>query len=76
MASQTSHVKTKLWKLKLWHISERGWLDISKQGLLGSDKFHKLEFCDNCILDKQNRVKFGSDMHHSGKSFEHVHSNL
>lgn len=44
-------------------MSERGLVELAKQGLIVSEKLIKLEFCDNCILGKQHRVKFESGMH-------------
>jgi len=39
---------TKLWHLRLGHASERGLVELAKQGLLGNEKLNKLYFCDNC----------------------------
>ncbi|RDX86307.1 hypothetical protein CR513_32380, partial [Mucuna pruriens] len=60
IASQTPHDKTKLWHLKLGHVSERGLVELEKQNLLTSDKLDKLGFCDYCILGKSHGIKFGS----------------
>ena len=59
--------------MRLGHVSERGLVELAKQGLLGKEKLDKLEFCEHCILGKQHRVKFGSDMHSSSRPFEYVH---
>jgi len=40
---------TKLWHLRLGHVSERGLVELAKQGLLGNEKLNKLYFCDKCI---------------------------
>ena len=34
-------------------------VELAKQGLLGNEKLNKLDFCDNCTLGKQHKVKFG-----------------
>ncbi|XP_073138900.1 uncharacterized protein [Henckelia pumila] len=47
---------TKLWHLRLGHVSEKGLHDLSKQGLLGGDKIESLELCDSCALGKSKRV--------------------
>ncbi|KAK3037990.1 hypothetical protein RJ639_031577 [Escallonia herrerae] len=57
----SSHIDsdtTKLWRMRLEHMSEKGMDMLSKQGLLGSKKIGKLDFCEHCVLGKQCRVKF------------------
>lgn len=76
VASVVPHNNSELWHLRLGHVSERGLVELAKQGLLGKDKLDKLEFCEHCILGKQHRVKFGSGMHHSSMPFEYVHLDL
>jgi len=49
---------TKLWHLRLGHVSERGLVELAKQGFLGNEKLNKLDLCDNCTLGKQHKVKF------------------
>ncbi|KAK3040718.1 hypothetical protein RJ639_028008 [Escallonia herrerae] len=46
---------TKLWHMHLGHMSERGMDVLSKQGLLGSKKIGKLDFCEHCVSGKQCR---------------------
>ncbi|CAJ2678716.1 unnamed protein product [Trifolium pratense] len=67
---------TKLWHLRLGHVSERGLVELAKQGLLGKEKLNKLDFCDNCTLGKQHKVKFGVGVHKSTRPFEYLHSDL
>jgi len=67
---------TKLWHLRLGHVSERGLVELAKQGLLGNEKLNKLDLCDNCTLGKQHKVKFGVGVHKSSRPFEYVHSDL
>ncbi|KAK2985063.1 hypothetical protein RJ640_022941 [Escallonia rubra] len=54
---------TKLWHMCLGHMSERGMDVLSKQGLLGSKKIGKLDFCEHCVFGKQCRVKFSRAIH-------------
>ncbi|CAJ2646442.1 unnamed protein product [Trifolium pratense] len=63
-------------ELKEGHVSERGLVELAKQGLLGKEKLNKLDFCDNCTLGKQHKVKFGVGVHKSTRPFEYVHSDL
>ncbi|KAK3043078.1 hypothetical protein RJ639_001193 [Escallonia herrerae] len=54
---------TKLWHMCLRHMSERGMDVLSKQGLLGSKKIGKLDFCKHCVFGKQCMVKFSRAVH-------------
>jgi len=76
VASEDTLDITKLWHLRLGHVSERGLVELAKQGLLGNEKLNKLDFYDNCTLGKQHKVKFGVDVHKSSRPFEYVHSDL
>ena len=49
--------KTKLWHMRLAHISERGLRKLSNQGLLGNDKVSSLKFCEKCVFEKATRLK-------------------
>ncbi|KAK3008426.1 hypothetical protein RJ639_014825 [Escallonia herrerae] len=48
---------TKLWHMRLGYMSERGMDVLSKQGLLGSKKIEKLDFCEHCVFGKQCKFK-------------------
>ncbi|AET01177.1 hypothetical protein MTR_8g006040 [Medicago truncatula] len=50
-------------KKRLVRLSERGLVELAKQGFLGRENLDKLEFRNHCILDKQHRVKFESGIH-------------
>ncbi|RVW97586.1 Retrovirus-related Pol polyprotein from transposon TNT 1-94 [Vitis vinifera] len=65
---------TKLWHLRLGHISQRGLHEIVKQGLLGNDKIKDLEFCEHCIYGKASRVKFSHAIHRTKETLDYVHS--
>ncbi|KAK3034397.1 hypothetical protein RJ639_033668 [Escallonia herrerae] len=41
---------TKLWHIRLGHMSERDMDVLSKQGFLGSKKIRKLDFCEHCVF--------------------------
>ncbi|KAK3011590.1 hypothetical protein RJ639_012236 [Escallonia herrerae] len=51
---------TKLWHMCLGHMSERGMDVLSKQGLLGSKKIGKLDFCEHCVFGKQCKGEGGA----------------
>ena len=52
--------KTRLWHMRLGHVSEKGLQELGKQNLLGGDKIDSLGFCEQCVLGKAKRVKFGA----------------
>lgn len=68
--------KTKLWHLRLSHVSERSLTELSKQGLLCGDKIGKLGFCENCILGKSCKVKFNTTIHDTAGILDYIHSDL
>ena len=43
---------TKLWHMRLGHMSEKGMHLLSKQGSLGKYGIGKLEFCEHCVFGK------------------------
>lgn len=55
--------KTKLWHLRLRHVSEQGFYELGKQGLLCEDEIYKLDLCENCVCGKASHVKFNAAKH-------------
>jgi hypothetical protein len=43
---------TRLWHMRLGHMSERGMTILSKQGLLYDQKTRPLDFCEHCMFGK------------------------
>lgn len=41
--------KTKLWHIRLAHMSERGLKELIKQGLLGTDQISSVEFYEKYV---------------------------
>ena len=68
--------RTKIWHLRLEHVSERGLYELGKQGLLGSDEISKLDLCENCVYGKASRVKFNAVKHTTQGILDYVHSDL
>ncbi|KAK3031870.1 hypothetical protein RJ639_035640 [Escallonia herrerae] len=66
----------KLWHMHLGHMSERGMHVLSKQGLLGSKKIEKLNFCEHCVFSKQYRVKFNQAIHTIKGTMDYIHLDL
>ncbi|KAG8498844.1 hypothetical protein CXB51_005680 [Gossypium anomalum] len=44
---------TKLWHMRLGHMSENSMVELSKRGLLDGQGICKLNFCEHCIFGKQ-----------------------
>ena len=53
-----SDEETKLWHLRLGHMSKSGMHDLSKQGSLGGKQLENLGFCEHCVYGKHKRVSF------------------
>ena len=68
--------KTKLWHLRLGHVSERGLCELERQGILRNKLDGKLEFCEECILGKSCRVKFSTGIHSTKGQLDYIHSDL
>ncbi|XP_047177902.1 uncharacterized mitochondrial protein AtMg00300-like [Vigna umbellata] len=75
-ASQTIEDKTRLWHLRMSHISEKDLKELEKQNRLMRDKLQKMDFYDHCVLGKSHKVKFGTDKHTSTRPFEYAHADL
>ena len=43
---------TKLWHMRLGHMSQKGLEFFSKRGLLCGQSISKVEFCEHCVLGK------------------------
>ncbi|GAV72885.1 gag_pre-integrs domain-containing protein [Cephalotus follicularis] len=67
---------TRLWHMRLGHISERGLQILSKKGLLARVKSGKLDFCEHCVYGKQFRVKFSIVIHKTKGILDYIHSDL
>ncbi|XP_071932870.1 uncharacterized protein [Coffea arabica] len=68
---------TKLWRMRLGHMSEKGLGILSKRGLLCGQSTGPLEFCEHCIFGKQKRVSFSSPAIHKTKgTLDYIHSDL
>ncbi|XP_073291104.1 uncharacterized mitochondrial protein AtMg00300-like [Primulina huaijiensis] len=67
---------SKLWHLRLGHVSERGLSELSRQNLLCGDKIQGLEPCEYCTLGKAKIVQFGTGNHNTSRPLEYIHSDL
>ncbi|XP_047256674.1 uncharacterized protein LOC107851807 isoform X1 [Capsicum annuum] len=68
---------TKLWHMRLGHMSEKGLSILSKRGLLCRQSIEKMEFCEHRVFGKLKRVSFKSPVVHQTKStLDYIHSDL
>ncbi|KAG8501778.1 hypothetical protein CXB51_004763 [Gossypium anomalum] len=67
---------TKLWHMRLGHISENDMTELSKRGLLDRQRICKLNFCEHCVFGKQKRVRFTREIHNTKGTLEYIHSDL
>lgn len=62
-SSTSIQEKTKLWHMRLGHLSEQGMAELSQRGLLNELNSKTLEFCEHCIYGKHARFNFQSTQH-------------
>jgi transposase InsO family protein len=67
---------TKLWHMRLGHMSELGLAELSKRGLLDGHNISKLQICEHCVFGKYKRVKFNTSTHTTKGILDYVHSDL
>ncbi|KAG8489614.1 hypothetical protein CXB51_017589 [Gossypium anomalum] len=67
---------TKLWHIRLGHMSENGMVELSKRGLLDGQGICKLNLCVHCVFEKQKRVRFTRGIHNTKGTLEYIHSDL
>ena len=67
---------TKLWHMRLGHMSEKGLTLLSKRGLLCGQSTGKMDFCEHCVFGKQKRLSFGTGIHKTKGSLDYIHSDL
>ena len=67
---------TKLWHLRLEHISLKDLKELEKQKVLGADKIEKLDFYEDCVLGKSTRASFNKSVNKTKSILDYVHSDL
>ncbi|GAV89900.1 gag_pre-integrs domain-containing protein [Cephalotus follicularis] len=68
--------KTKLWHMRLGHMSERGMTTLSKRGLLCGEHTTSLDFCEHCVVGKHTKVRFSTGTHSTKGTLDYIHSDL
>ncbi|KAG8475695.1 hypothetical protein CXB51_032441 [Gossypium anomalum] len=67
---------TKLWHMRLRHMSENGMAELSKRGLLDGQGIYKLNLCEHCVFGKQKKVRLTRGIHNTKGTLEYIHSDL
>ncbi|KAE8735061.1 hypothetical protein F3Y22_tig00000477pilonHSYRG00233 [Hibiscus syriacus] len=67
---------TKLWHMRLAHLSERGMVELHKRNLLHGVKSCNLNFCKYYVLGKQTKVHFKTVKHTTEGILDYVHSDV
>ncbi|KAG8482894.1 hypothetical protein CXB51_024220 [Gossypium anomalum] len=67
---------TKLWHMRLGHMSENGMVELSKRGLLDGQGICKLNYYEHRVFRKQKRVRFTRGIHNTKGTLEYIHSDL
>ncbi|KAJ4726144.1 Retrovirus-related Pol polyprotein from transposon TNT 1-94 [Melia azedarach] len=65
---------TKLWHVRVGHMSAREMQILSKGDLLCGHKVKDLEFCEHCIFGKLHRSKFPKAIHRTKGTLDYIHS--
>ena len=67
---------TKIWHMRLGHMSQQGMDELSRRGLLCGQCTSKLDFCEHCVFGKQTRVRFSSGIHSTKGILDYIHSDF
>ena len=67
---------SRLWHMRLGHAGEKSLQTLAMQGLLKGVKTCKLDFCEQCVLGKQKRVKFGTAIHNTEGILDYIHTDV
>ena len=67
---------SRLWHMRLGHAGEKSLQTLVMQGLLKGAKTFKLDFCEQCVLGKQKRVKFGTAIHNTEGILDYIHTDI
>ena len=66
----------RLWHMRLGHAGEKSLQTLAMQGLFKGAKTCKLDFCEQCVLGKQKRVKFGTAIHNTEGILDYIHTDV
>ena len=67
---------SRLWHMTLGHAGEKSLQTLAMQRLLKGAKTCKLDFCEQCVLGKQKRGKFGTAIHNTEGILDYIHTDV
>ena len=67
---------SRLWHMRLGHAGEKSLQTSAMQGLLKGAKTYKLDFCEQCVMGKQTRVKFETTIHNTKGILDYIHTDV
>ena len=67
---------TKLWHMRLEHMSQKGLELLSKKGFLCGQSISNAEFCKHCVLGKQKHIIFGMAIHRTQRTLDYISSDV
>ena len=67
---------SRLWHMRLGHAGEKSLQTLAMQRLLKGAKTCKLDFCEQCVLGKQKRVKFRTAIHNTEGILDYIHTDV
>jgi hypothetical protein len=67
---------SKLWHIRLGHMSQLGLAELSKRVLLKGYNNNESEFYEHCVFGKHKRVKFNTSIHTTEGISDYVHADL
>ncbi|KAG8376371.1 hypothetical protein BUALT_Bualt09G0056100 [Buddleja alternifolia] len=76
IVTENSMEKGTILHQRLGHVSEKGLIELSKQGLISGDNIKNIEFCETCIYGKACKVKFGIGQRNTKGALDYIHSDL
>ena len=62
--------------MRLGHAGEKSLQTLAMQGFLKGAKTCKLDFCDQCVMGKQMRVKLDTIIHNTEGILDYIHTDV
>ena len=67
---------SRLWHMRLGHAGEKSLQKLAMQGLLKGANTCKLDFCEQCVMGKKTRLKFGTTIHNTEGILDYIHTDV
>ena len=67
---------TRLWHMRLGHMSENRMVELRRRGFLNGQSISKLKFYEHYVFGKQRSVKFTEGFHNTKGTLDYIHYDL